>query len=31
VVVFEDTGALLPDGQLVPPRRPPHVQLPVAA
>jgi hypothetical protein len=31
VVVFDDTGELLPDGQLVPPRRPTRVQLPVAA
>ena len=24
VVLFEDTGALLPDGQSIPPHRPPH-------
>jgi hypothetical protein len=31
VVVFDDTGQLLPDGRGVPPRRPAHEPLPVAA
>jgi hypothetical protein len=30
VIVFDDTGELLPDGQVVPPR-PTPVRLPVAA
>jgi hypothetical protein len=25
VVMFEDTGALLPDGRCIPPHRPPHL------
>jgi len=31
VIIFDDTGELLPDGRAVPPRRPIHVQLPIAA
>jgi Family of unknown function (DUF5999) len=31
VILFDDTGALLPDGQSVPPHRPLPVSLPVAA
>jgi Family of unknown function (DUF5999) len=31
VIVFDDTGEILPGGRVVPPRRPAHVRLPVAA
>jgi len=31
VILFDDTGALLPDGQSVPPHRPLPVPVPVAA
>jgi hypothetical protein len=31
VVFFEDTGQLLPDGQIVPPRRPVDVRWPAVA
>jgi Family of unknown function (DUF5999) len=31
VIIFDDTGELLPDGQAVPPRRLIHVQQPIAA
>jgi hypothetical protein len=31
VIVFDDTGLLLPDGQVVPPHRPTHDRVPVAA
>ncbi len=31
VIVFDDTGELLPDGRAVPPHRLNHVHLPVAA
>lgn len=31
VILFDDTGALLPDGQTIPPHRPTPVALPVAA
>ena len=31
VIVFDDTGELLPDGRAVPPRRPSHIPLPAAA
>jgi hypothetical protein len=31
VILFDDTGALLPDGRVVPPHRPAHDRLPVAA
>jgi hypothetical protein len=31
VVLFDDTGQLLPDGRAIPPRRPTHDRLPVAA
>jgi Family of unknown function (DUF5999) len=31
VIIFDDTGQLLPDGQAVPPHRPSHARLPLAA
>jgi hypothetical protein len=31
VILFDDTGELLPDGSAVPPRRPVHIQQRVAA
>jgi len=31
VILFDDTGELLPDGRAVAPHRPTHVRLPVAA
>jgi len=31
VIVFDDTGLLLPDGHLVPPHRPTYDRVPVAA
>jgi Family of unknown function (DUF5999) len=31
VILFDDTGELLPDGSVVPPRRPVHIQQRVAA
>jgi hypothetical protein len=30
IVVFEDTGALLPDGRSIPPRQPTHLKRPAA-
>ena len=31
VIVFEDTGEILPDGRVIPPHHPTHHQLPTAA
>jgi Family of unknown function (DUF5999) len=31
VILFEDTGELLPEGSSIPPHRPTHVHPPVAA
>jgi len=31
VILFDDTGTLVPDGRAVPPHRPIHIQQPVAA
>jgi len=31
VILFDDAGEILPDGRVVPPHRPTHVRLPVAA
>jgi hypothetical protein len=31
VIVFDDSGELLPDGRIVPPQRPSRVRIPVAA
>ena len=31
VIVFDDTGELLPDGRAVPPRQPSHIPWPAAA
>jgi hypothetical protein len=31
VIVFDDTGQLLPDGRAIPPRRPIHTPWPAAA
>jgi Family of unknown function (DUF5999) len=31
VIVFDDTGEILPDGRVIPPHHPTHHQLPAAA